>query len=130
MSSPRFSIAVNGELAGFFSSKKGLRQGDSISLYLFIMAMEVLSKLLEKAVGQGAIKVHPKCAEPLISHMLFADDLLVFSDGSRHSLSGILEVMKEFKVYSRLDMNPANSELFFFRFSRDSEGGSQWSVWY
>ncbi|XP_013624393.1 PREDICTED: uncharacterized protein LOC106330483 [Brassica oleracea var. oleracea] len=85
-----FLHSVNGELAGFFSSKKGLRKGDSISLYLFIMAMEVLSKLLEKAVGQGAIKVHPKCAEPLISHMLFADDLLVFSDGSRHSLSAFL----------------------------------------
>lgn len=39
ISSARFSIAVNGELAVFFASKKGLRQGESISPYLFIIAM-------------------------------------------------------------------------------------------
>ena len=49
ISSPRFSVAINGELAGFFQGKKGLRQGDSISPYLFIMLMEVLSLLLNKA---------------------------------------------------------------------------------
>ena len=49
ISSPRFSVAINGELAGFFEGKKGLRQGDSISPYLFIMLMEVLSILLNKA---------------------------------------------------------------------------------
>ena len=49
ISSPRFSVAINGELARFFEGKKGLRQGDSISPYLFIMLMEVLSILLNKA---------------------------------------------------------------------------------
>lgn len=49
ISSPRFSVAINGELAGLFQGKKGLRQGDSISPYLFIMLMEVLSLLLNKA---------------------------------------------------------------------------------
>lgn len=42
-------MALNGELAGFFEGKKGLRQGDSISPYLFIMIMEVLSRVLNKA---------------------------------------------------------------------------------
>lgn len=77
------------------------------------MVMEVLPKLLEKAVSQDLIRLHPKCSEPLVSHLLFADDLLVFSDGSRHSLSGIMSVLNEFKEISGLDMNPAKSELFF-----------------
>ena len=41
--------------AGFFSSTKGLRQGDSFSPYLFVLGMEVLSALLRKAADGGFI---------------------------------------------------------------------------
>lgn len=117
ISSPRFSISINGELAGFFPGKKGLRQGDPLSPYLFIMVMEVLSRFLEHAAGQGKIRLHPLCSSPLVTHLLFADDLLVFSDGSRHSLTGIAEVMKQFKNLSGLDVNPEKSEIFFGGYS-------------
>lgn len=113
ITSPRFSIAINGELAGFFPGKKGLRQGDSISPYLFILAMEALSHLLEEAVASGQIRLHPNCLEPKVTHLLFADDLLVFSDGSRHSITGIRRVLSVFKEWTGLDMNAAKSEIFF-----------------
>lgn len=113
ITSPRFSISINGELAGFFPGKKGLRQGDSISPYLFIMVMEVLSKLLETAANQGSLSLHPQCSSPRITHLLFADDLLIFSDGSRHSLTGIKEVMSNFKRMCGLDMNAAKPKIFF-----------------
>lgn len=77
------------------------------------MAMEVLSKLLENASQANQLRLHPKCSEPRVTHLLFADDLLVFSDGSRHSLTGITSVLKEFKLMSGLEMNAAKSELFF-----------------
>lgn len=110
---PHFSVAINGELAGFFEGRKGIRQGDSISPYLFIMVIEVLSKLLERAADNGQLGLHPKCFDPRVTHLLFANDLLVFSDGSRHSLFGIRETMNEFRRISGLEMNPAKSELFF-----------------
>ncbi|CAA7053093.1 unnamed protein product [Microthlaspi erraticum] len=113
ISTPRFSISVNGELAGFFPGKKGLRQCDSISPYLFIMVMEALSGLLDVAVEQRKIRLHPQCHDPKITHLLFADDLLIFSDGSRHSLTGIKEVMESFRGLCGLEMNPAKSEIFF-----------------
>ena len=109
-------MAINGELAGFFEGEKGLRQGDCISPYLFIMVMEALSKTLEQASREGRIKLHPKCEEPRVTHLLFADDLLVFSDGSRTSLVGISAVMLELSM-SGLEMNPLKSEIFYGGYS-------------
>lgn len=113
ISSPRFSVAINGELAGFFEGKKGLRQGDSISPYLFIMLMEVLSRLLDKAEAVGSYRLHPLCVSPKLTHLLFADDLLVFSDGSWGSTTGIKRVMDQFKDWSGLVTNESKSEIFY-----------------
>lgn len=56
------------------------------------MVMEALSKMVEEAVDQGRIRLHPKCTDPLFSHLLFADDLLIIFDGSRYSITGILDI--------------------------------------
>ena len=55
ISSPSFSISINGTPSNFFQSSKGLRQGDPISSYLFVIAMEPLSRLLLKAQEGGFI---------------------------------------------------------------------------
>lgn len=54
ITSLRFFIAVNGSLAGYFEGRKGLSQGDSLSPYLFVLGMEVFSKLMEKYVVKRA----------------------------------------------------------------------------
>uniref|UniRef100_A0A1J3EJP2 LINE-1 retrotransposable element ORF2 protein n=1 Tax=Noccaea caerulescens TaxID=107243 RepID=A0A1J3EJP2_NOCCA len=113
ITSPRFPISINGELAGFFPGRKGLRQGDSISPYLFIMVMEVLSRLLEKSVAEERMRLHPMCSNPQVTHLLFADDLLIFSDGSRHSLSGIKTILGVFREMCGLDINAEKTEIFF-----------------
>ncbi|WJZ96350.1 hypothetical protein VitviT2T_015043 [Vitis vinifera] len=55
ISTVKYSMLVNGGPAGFFSSSKGLRQGDPLSPYLFVMGMEVLSALITRAVEGGFI---------------------------------------------------------------------------
>ena len=51
ISTPSFSVNINGTLEGFFRSSRGLRQGDPISSYLFVIFMEALSMIIAKEVS-------------------------------------------------------------------------------
>lgn len=50
-----FTICVNGESGVYFKSRRGLRQGDPLSPYLFVLAMEVFSRLLKSRYESGTI---------------------------------------------------------------------------
>lgn len=77
------------------------------------MVMEVLFKILEKAVEDGKIRLYSKCEDSLIIYLLFVDDLLVFFNGIRYFLTGIFSVMDDFKRISGFEMNLVKLEIFF-----------------
>ena len=60
ITTPTFSICVNGELTGFFARKKGVRQGDPLSSFLFLISMEAFSLSLSKAVLHPSFEFHPR----------------------------------------------------------------------
>lgn len=107
-----FSVQINGELAGYFNSKRGLRQGCSLSPYLFVICMQVLSQLLDKAAVNRQFGFHPYCQGLKLTHLCFADDVLVFSDGKQRSVEGILEVFKEFSGFSGFHISMEKSTLY------------------
>jgi hypothetical protein len=78
MSTVRFSILISGTPCGFFNSTRGIRQGDSLSPPLFVLVMEALSRLMDKAVSENLLErfaVNNYNRPDLkISHLLFADD--------------------------------------------------------
>lgn len=88
ISTPTFSISVNGTSDGFFKSTKELRQGDPLSPYLFVLGMEVLSSLLKARFDAGYIHHHPKTSELSITHLMFADDIMVWLLFSPWNLRG------------------------------------------
>lgn len=58
ITTPSFSVQVNGKLAGYFQSTRGLRKGCALSTYLFVICMNVLSKLLDKAAVDRNLEYH------------------------------------------------------------------------
>ncbi|XP_023638041.1 uncharacterized protein LOC111830437 [Capsella rubella] len=112
ISTASFSVQVNGELSGFFQSTRGLRQGCSLSPYLFVMSMNVLSHMLDKAAADNRFGYHPKCKNLKLTHLCFADDIMVVSDGTLRSMDHILGVFKEFAEISGLRISLEKSTLF------------------
>lgn len=109
---PNFTIGYNGTVQGYFKSKKGLRQGDPLSPYLFVIAMNCLSTMLNKAAEDGRFAYHEKCRTARLTHLCFADDLLIFTDGSLSSVQAILEVLKEFELHSGLSVSLQKTSVF------------------
>lgn len=112
ITSTSFSINVNGTLCGYFRGSKALRQGDPLSPSLFVIAMEVLARLLDKEFADGTIGYHPKASDVKISSLAFADDLMIFYDGKTPSLQGITSVLSTFKRLSGLEMNIEKSAVY------------------
>ncbi|GKV39485.1 hypothetical protein SLEP1_g47243 [Rubroshorea leprosula] len=107
-----FSVALNGNLEGYFPGKKGIRQGDPLSPYLFVICMEVLSRLLNKAAQEGNLPYHPNCKKTSLTHLCFADDLLIFTDGSSRAVGELDSILKQFYLVTGLKVNYQKSEIF------------------
>lgn len=78
-----YKVLVNGELTEAFTLKCGLTQWDPLSLYLFVMCMENLSQIIEcKVIDKDWLGVKVSKNVPKISHVFFADDLILFFEVS------------------------------------------------
>lgn len=107
-----FSVQINGKLAEYFQSKRGLRQGCSLFPYIFVICMNVLSKMLDKAVNEGRIGYHPRCKSIELTQLCFADDLMLFANCTKRSVEGILDVFEEFDKMTGLKISLEKSTLF------------------
>lgn len=77
-----FIVNVNGVHVGVFKGKRGLRQGDPMSLYLFTMVMKVFTLMVKTHIKfDKKFKFHWKCKKVGLPHLCFADDLLLFCHG-------------------------------------------------
>ena len=95
VSTMSFSIILNGGISKHFLLTCGLRQGDPLSPYLFILCQEVLSRLIESEYATKAlqgVKMNP--SGPAFTHVMYADDLMLFAKASTREVK-ILDVCLE-----------------------------------
>ncbi|XP_063948034.1 uncharacterized protein LOC135152130 [Daucus carota subsp. sativus] len=107
------SVKVNGVLEGYFKCQSGLKQGDPLSPYLFVLAMEVLTATLNQATSTGDFKYHSRTKEVGISHLIFADDVMLFCHGDNTSVRILLEAVEAFSSMSGLYPNNSKCVTFF-----------------
>lgn len=105
VSSPRFSLMINGGTVGYFPSKRGVRQGDLISPYFFVLGIEYLFRNLFGLSQNPSFKYHPKCKSILLDHLAFADDLMLVSKADYNSPLLLKKCFDEFYVVSGLSAN-------------------------
>lgn len=87
---------------------------------MFVMCMEVLSRLLDNAARNGIFGYHPKCQALALTHLVFADDLVIFSAANHQFLQGIKNVLDTFYKWSGLKVSFEKIVIFFSRLPEDS----------
>ena len=79
----------------------------------------MLSKLLDATAGYKVFSYHPKCKKVRLTHLSFADDMLIFAKGDLDSIKGIKKILEKFYSFSGLQLNSAKSEIFSSGVSSD-----------
>ncbi|XP_074266449.1 uncharacterized protein LOC141589722 [Silene latifolia] len=96
-----FSVLINGSPSRRFAPSRGLRQGDPLSPYLFILCAEVLSWLMRRAVENNSlhgIRIVP--GAPSVSHLLFADDSIFFVKANVEEAEVVNSILRRYEAAS------------------------------
>jgi hypothetical protein len=101
LSTSFFSILLDGAPYGKFFPMCGLQQGDPLSHFLFILGSEILSRLLLKEKSLGILHgIKISRSSPPSSHLLFADDVLIFSKANPMEVSAIINCLSTYSLWS------------------------------
>ncbi|XP_048613115.1 uncharacterized protein LOC125587045 [Brassica napus] len=122
ISSVQYRILLNGQPRGLIIPQRGLRQGDTLSPYLFILCTETLIANIKKAEREKQLtgmKVARAC--PSISHLLFADDSLFFCKAQEAECQTILRILQDYAAVSGQLINFQKSSIQFGHKIEDSK---------
>ncbi|KAG5523350.1 hypothetical protein RHGRI_035240 [Rhododendron griersonianum] len=114
VSSVNFTVMANGEAKTNVCPEGGLRQGDPLSPYLFLLVKDVLSKLIQAGIdGEdlAGMRINRNC--PTLSHIFFADDAILFLKAELKECCVIKGVLEEYGKASGQLINFEKSGVFF-----------------
>lgn len=112
--SVRYNVRFNSEETETFSPTRGLRQGDPLSPYLFLMIAESLSCMISKDEERGELEGVRVCRDaPTILHFLFADDSLILMKADKKKADCLAGILNRFCASSRQKVSEAKLSIFF-----------------
>ncbi|XP_048492142.1 uncharacterized protein LOC125493157 [Beta vulgaris subsp. vulgaris] len=114
VSSVSYSFIINGGVRGSVVPERGLRQGDPLSPYLFILVADVFSKMIQRKTQEKLIHgAKASRSGPEIFHLLFADDSLLFTRATRQECFEIVDTLNRYELASGQKINYEKSEVSF-----------------
>ncbi|XP_062005887.1 uncharacterized protein LOC133723071 [Rosa rugosa] len=109
-----YSILLHGEPSPLITPTRGIRQGDPLSPYLFILCSEGLSALISKAVHQHNIQGLTMCPQaPTLHHLFFADDSLLFGSATNEECLQYRKILNTYEKASGQKVNFQKSSVVF-----------------
>ncbi|GJX47932.1 RNA-directed DNA polymerase, eukaryota, reverse transcriptase zinc-binding domain protein [Tanacetum coccineum] len=122
ITTPKFTICVNGDRYGYFNGRRGLRQGDPISPYIFTLVMEMLNLILKDEIRkEKEFKYHFGCKQLKITHLCFADDLIMLCHGDITSVNTLKKALDKFSALSGLYPNLGKCIMFCGSLDNDTK---------
>nr|KYP45469.1 hypothetical protein KK1_032990 [Cajanus cajan] len=116
ITSVHFQILLNGIRVGSIIPGRGLRQGDPLSPYLFILGMEGLSSLIHKAKLLSNLQgIQINRGAPKLNHLMFADDVFLFFQATEKETKEVASILETFEIASGQPINFKKSEVFLNR---------------
>jgi hypothetical protein len=113
VTSVKSNVLWNGTRSEYFSPQCGIRQGDPMSPYLFVLSMDKLTHIISDAIETGKWKAMRAGRHgPLISHLMFADDLLIFGQATTETMTAVREALDKFSDMSGHKVNNDKSAIF------------------
>ena len=114
VTTPSFSILINGKPYGMIHPSRGICQGDPLSPYMFFLCAEGFTALLKKAKSKGRIKGVSICrGAPKVTNFMFADDSLLFCQATRDEGETIAKILQTYERASRQSINLEKSSVYF-----------------
>ena len=106
------SVLVNGSPTDEFQVQRGLRQGDPLSPFLFILVMEGLHMVIENATLAGRLQgIHVGMESIAVSHLFYADDAIFLGEWSNTNIHNIVLLLRCFFLSSGLKINLMKCKL-------------------
>src|ERR1044072_659708 len=106
------SVLVNGSPSLEFSMERGLRQGDLIALFLFLIIAKGLGGLMREACKKNIFSgFRVGGSDMVVSHIQYADDTLFIGEPTWENVLAIKSVLRWFEIISGLKVNFSKSKL-------------------